>query len=310
MLETFLALFLDVFTDYTLRNVALGSALLGIVGGVIGSFTMLRRQSLLGDALAHAALPGVTLAFIVTGSKAPLWLLLGGGLSGWLAALIMLTALKYTRLSEDAALGTVLASFFGFGVMLLTLIQQQNNANQAGLDKFLFGQAATIVENDVKLMSILAAIALGIVFLLFKEFKMISFDPAYASTLGYPAGRLGTLLTSLAVIAVMVGLQTVGVVLMAAMLIAPAAAARQWTDSLSQMLCLSAVFGAVAGVTGALISAQTANLPTGPMVIVVVSVLLIISLLFAPKRGLLWAKISSIRRNAQLREAVRQGVRP
>lgn len=296
--------------DYTLRHVALGSALLGVTGGVIGAFTMLRRQSLLGDAVAHAALPGVCLAFVLTGSKAPLWLLLGGGLSGWLGALAVLTVLKYTRLREDAALGTMLSALFGFGIALLTFIAGRGDANQAGLDKFLFGQAATIVAGDVAVMGGLAALGLGVVALLYKEFKLLSFDPTYAHTLGLPTGRLGTLLTSLAVIAVMVGLQVVGVVLMAAMLIAPAAAARQWTDRLGRMLALSALFGAAAGVFGALISAGSADLPTGPVIVVVASVVLLLSLLFAPRRGLLWARAASARRHRALRAALARGERP
>lgn len=292
---------LSIFTDYTLRNVALGSALLGITGGVIGAFAVLRRQSLLGDALSHAALPGIGLAFLLSGGKAPLWLLLGGGLTAWLAALAMITVLRFTRLSEDAALGTMLASFFGFGIALLTFIQNGSNANQSGLDKFLFGQAATIVAADVILMALLAALALGTVMLLFKEFKLVSFDPAYAATLGLPAPLVGTLLTSLAVVAVMIGLQSVGVVLMAAMLVAPAVAARQWTDHLGKMLLLSAGFGAVSGVSGAVISAAVTNLPTGPLVIVAVSSIMLLSLLFAPLRGLLWARLSSARRDRDLR---------
>ncbi|SEJ84153.1 manganese/zinc/iron transport system permease protein [Deinococcus reticulitermitis] len=300
----------DFLTDYTLRHVALGSALLGVTGGVIGAFTMLRRQSLLGDAVAHAALPGVCLAFLLTGSKAPLWLLLGGGLSGWLGALAVITVLKYTRLSEDAALGTMLSALFGFGIALLTFIAGSGNANQAGLDKFLFGQAATIVAADVAVMGVLAAAGLGTVALLFKEFKLLSFDSMYAHTLGYPTGRLGALLTSLTVIAVMVGLQIVGVVLMAAMLIAPAAAARQWTDRLGRMLLISAVFGALSGVIGALISASITNLPTGPVIVLVASGLLLLSLLFAPRRGLLWARGAALRRSRALREALGRGVRP
>lgn len=309
-----MSLDINIFSDYTLRNVALGSAVLGITGGVIGSFTMLRRQSLLGDALSHAALPGVALAFLLTGSKAPLWLLLGAGLTGWLAALLMLVAVRYTRLSEDAALGTVLASFFGVGLALLTYIQKVGVAGQAGLDKFLFGQAATIVQSDVVLMSALGALALGTVALLFKEFKLVSFDPDFASTLGLPSGLLGTLMTSLAVVAVMVGLQTVGVVLMASMLIAPPAAARQWTDDLGYMLVLSAVFGAVSGVGGALISASGTNLPTGPFVIVLATALLLLSLAFAPRRGLVWNALRRRRQarafRAQLRAQGAQGVRP
>lgn len=292
---------LGVFTDYTLRNVALGSALLGVTGGVVGAFAVLRRQSLLGDTLAHAALPGLCLAFVLSGGKAPLWLLLGGGLSAWLAALAMLGVLRYTRLSEDAALGTMLASFFGFGIALLSWIQNGDNANQSGLDKFLFGQAATIVAADVALMAALGALALGAVALLFKEFKLVSFDPAYAATLGLPAPLLGALLTSLAVVAVMVGLQSVGVVLMSAMLVAPAVAARQWTDHLGTVLLLSAVFGAASGVCGALASAAVPHLPTGPVVIVAISAITLVSLLFAPRRGLLWARLAAARRGRGLR---------
>ncbi|MCX7600745.1 MAG: metal ABC transporter permease [Meiothermus sp.] len=279
----------QVFTDYTLRNVALGSALLGVVGGVLGAFAMLRRQSLLGDVLAHAALPGICLAFILTGSKQPLLLLLGGGLAGWLASLAVLAVLRHTRLPEDSALGVMLSSFFGFGVALLTFIQHSNNANQAGLDQFIFGQAATIVASDVLAFVGLGGVALFTVGLFYKEFKLLSFDPDYAQSLGLPVRGLGTLLTSLTVLAVMVGLQTVGVVLMAAMLIAPAAAARQWTDRLSALLGLAALFGALAGVSGALLSATRDNLPTGPLVILCISAILLVSLFLAPLRGLVWA---------------------
>ncbi|MDT7920635.1 MAG: iron chelate uptake ABC transporter family permease subunit [Meiothermus sp.] len=279
---------LSIFTDYTLRNVALGSAILGVVGGVLGTFAVLRRQSLMGDVLAHAALPGICLAFILTGSKAPLILLLGGGLAGWLAAWLLLVVLRHSRLPEDSALGVMLSSFFGFGVALLTFIQHGNNANQAGLDRFIFGQAATIVASDVLSFVVLGGIALLSVGLFYKEFKLLSFDPAYAHSLGLPVQGLSTLLTSLTVLAVMVGLQTVGVVLMAAMLIAPAAAARQWTDRLSSMIGLSALFGALAGVSGALISASRENLPTGPLVVLTMSAILLFSLLLAPQRGLVW----------------------
>ena len=280
--------FLQIFTDYTLRNVALGSSLLGIVGGVLGAFAMLRRQSLLGDVLAHAALPGICLAFILTGSKVPLVLLIGGGLAGWVASLLVLAVLRNSRLPEDSALGVMLSSFFGFGIALLTFIQGSDNANQAGLDKFIFGQAATIVASDVLTFVALGGVALLVVLLFYKEFKLLSFDPGYAASLGLPVPRLGVLLTSLTVVAVMVGLQTVGVVLMAAMLIAPAAAARQWTDKLDRMIWLSALFGTLAGVGGAVISASRENLPTGPLVILTISAILVVSLFFAPLRGLFW----------------------
>jgi len=292
---------LDVLTDYTLRNVTLGSALLGVVGGVLGAFAVLRRQSLLGDALAHAALPGICLAFLITGAKAPLPLLIGGGLAGWAAALAVIAILRSTRLSEDAALGVVLSSFFGFGISLLTFIQHGGSANQAGLDKYLFGQAATIVASDVVNFTVIGGTALLVVALLYKEFKLLTFDPDFLASLGYPAARLGTLLTSLTVLAVMIGLQTVGVVLMAAMLIAPAAAARQWTDRLGRMLVLAAVFGGLSGFIGALLSSTRDNLPTGPVVILTISAIMLVSLLFAPLRGLVPAAARDARNRARLR---------
>lgn len=282
------ALLRDVVFDYTLRNVAMGSALLGLVGGVLGTFAVLRRQGLLGDALAHAALPGIALAFMLTGSKTPIVLMLGAGITGWLGTLAILRIVGDTRLSEDAALGIVLTVFFGLGVVFLTYIQHSGNASQAGLDRYLFGQAATLVQEHVVTMAILGAIALSIVALLFKEFKILSFDPEFAASIGYPIGPLNVLLTSLIVVAVVIGLQTVGVVLMAAMLIAPAAAARQWTNRLGAMVLLSASFGALSGVVGAMISVSARRLPTGPMVILVATAIVVTSILLAPERGIVW----------------------
>ncbi len=278
----------ELFTDYTLRNVALGSALLGIVSGVLGCFAVLRRQGLLGDALSHAALPGIAVAYLLTGSKAPLVLLFGAGVAGWVGTLLIGRIVRDTRISEDSALGIVLSTFFGFGILLLTYISKQNDANQAGLDKYLFGQAATLVASNVITMAILGGVALLVVGILYKEFKLLTFDPAFAASLGFNPHRLGILLTTLIVVAVVIGLQTVGVVLMAAMLVGPAVAARQWTHSLRIMIALAAFFGAAAGVSGAIISVSDTNLPTGPMIILSLTTIVITSLLFAPARGIVW----------------------
>ncbi|MDQ3547388.1 MAG: metal ABC transporter permease [Chloroflexota bacterium] len=294
----------DVIFDYTLRNVALGSALLGIVGGVLGTFAVLRRQGLLGDALAHAALPGIALAFMLTGSKTSLVLMIGAAISGWLGMLLIIRIVQDTRLSEDTALGVVLTVFFGFGVVLLTYIQHSNNANQAGLDQYLFGQAATLVWENVVTMAALGSVALLLVALLFKEFKLLSFDPEFGASLGFPMRGLNVLLTSSIVIAVVIGLQTVGVVLMAAMLIAPAAAARQWTNRLGVMLALSGFFGGAAGVAGAMISVTARRVPTGPMIILCVTVIVVVSILFAPERGIVW---DSLRRRSLRRDALARG---
>jgi manganese/zinc/iron transport system permease protein len=278
----------DLFFDYTLRNVALGSALLGIVSGVLGSYAMLRRQGLLGDALAHAALPGICLAFLLTGAKEQIALLIGAGIAGWIGTMLLLLIVRRTVLSEDAALGIVLSTFFGVGITLLTYINQRDDANQAGLDKYLFGQAAALVERDVITFAILGGIALILVLLFYKEFKLLTFDPEFASSLGFGTTKLSILLTSLIVVAVVIGLQTVGVVLMAAMLIGPAAAARQWTNSLATMIVLSAFFGALAGVTGALLSFTQEGFPTGPTIVLALTVIVFGSLAFASARGLVW----------------------
>jgi len=286
----------DLIFDYTLRNVALGSALLGVVSGVLGCFAVLRRQGLLGDALAHAALPGIGLAFLLTGLKAPIVLMTGAALAGWLGALLLLYIVRRTPLGEDAALGIILSVFFGFGIVLLTFIQRTGDANQAGLDKYLFGQAATLVWENVLTMGVLGALALAVVGVLYKEFKLITFDPGFAASLGFGTRWLSVLLTSLIVVAIVIGLQTVGVVLMAAMLVGPAAAARQWTNRLSRMMALAAVFGAAAGVSGALISISESRIPTGPMIILSLTVIVLFSLVFGSARGLAWEWLAQRRR--------------
>ena len=279
---------LELFSDYTLRVVALGAATLGVVAGALGAFAVLRRQSLLGDAISHAALPGIVLAFVLTGSKSPLALLIGAAVAGWLATLAVMAIVRATRVKYDTALGLVLSVFFGVGLVLLTDIQKRPDASQAGLDRFLFGQAAGLLRSDVVTMAALGVPALLALVVLWKEFKLLAFDPAFGATLGFPMRALDIFLTGLLVVAIVVGLQTVGVVLMSAMVVAPAAAARQWTDRLSFMVPLSAGIGAAAGVVGAVISSRAARMPAGPTIVLCVTALVVVSLLLAPKRGLAW----------------------
>lgn len=283
-----LDLFSQLLTDYTLRTVALGAATLGIVGGGLGSYAVLRGQSLLGDAISHAALPGIALAFLITGSKAPLPLMLGAAGTGVLATLLIIGVTNTTRVPYDSALALALSAFFGIGLVLLTYLQQHAGAAQAGLDSFLFGQAAALVEHDVVVMAVLGGIALLALLLFWKEFKLLAFDPAFGRSLGFPIRMLDIVLTTLLVVAIVIGLQTVGVVLMSAVIVAPAAAARQWTDRLGVMVALAAAFGALSGVSGAVVSGATANLPTGPTIVLCMGAIVIVSLLLAPNRGLLW----------------------
>lgn len=276
--------------DYTLVVVALGSALFGLLSGTLGVYEVLRKRSLIGDAISHAALPGICLAFMATGTKLTPLLLLGALLSGWAAALLVLAVSRYTKVKYDSALAITLSVFFGFGLVLLTYIQKTPNANQAGLEKFLFGQAATLLSSDLQLLAAIALIALLLVGVFWQQFKILCFDYEYAASLGLPVRLLDIFLTGLVVTAIVAGLQSVGVVLMSAMLISPAVAARQWTDRLAVMSVVAGGFGAAAGFIGTVISSLAPRLPTGPVIIIVAAVIVILSLLFAPQRGWFWQR--------------------
>lgn len=283
--------FEQLFSDYTLRTITLGTAVLGAICGMLGSFAVLRKQSLLGDAISHAALPGIAIAFLITGAKDSNVLLLGALVSGLIGTFWIRGIITKTHLKTDTALGLILSLFFGFGMLLLTFIQKQPNANQAGLDKYLFGQAATLVVSDVIVMVIVTGISLFIMLLFWKEFKILLFDADYTKTLGFNTRIIDVLITFFIVLAIVIGLQTVGVVLMSAMLLAPAAAARQWTNRLSVMIGLAAIFGAFSGVFGTAISASQDNLSTGPVIVLVAAVFVLVSFIFSPGRGLLFREI-------------------
>ncbi len=279
---------LDLLGDYTIQTVMLGAALLGAVSGVLGSFAVLRRQSLLGDTLSHAALPGICLGFMIAGAREIGSILAGALVTGAAAALFMLLLTRYSRLKTDAALGAALSIFFAIGVVLLTHIQGTGNASQGGLETFLFGQAASLLRSDLWVMGGITAIAFAIVAALWKEFKLVAFDPVFAASIGLPVVVLEVALTVMIALAVVVGLQMVGVVLMAAMIIGPAVAARQWVGRLEGMVLLAALIGMAGGMAGALISAMGRGLATGPLIILSVSAMVIASLLFAPRRGLVF----------------------
>lgn len=291
-----MGIFHDLIFDYTLRTIALGSAILGLVSGALGTFAVLRKQSLVGDAISHAALPGICLAYLFTGSKSPLALFIGAALAGWLGAVLVMKITGSVRVKYDAALGMELSVFFGLGLMLLTWMRRHPDASQAGLDRYLFGQAAGLLAGDVLMMSLIGAASLFVVFLFWKEFKMMSFDLAFAASAGFPVKHLDVLLATLIIIAVVIGLQTVGVVLMSAMIIAPAAAARQWTNRMCVMVFLAGGFGAASGFLGALISNSAARVPTGPAIILCASAFVFFSLMIAPGRGILWVRLADWRR--------------
>lgn len=284
-------LFIELFTDTTLRTITLGTVVLGATSGMLGSFAVLRKESLLGDAISHAALPGIVLAFMFTGSKESYVLLIGALIVGLIGTIWIRGIVNKTHLKTDAALGLILSIFFGFGMLLLTYVQKLPNANQAGLDKYLFGQAATLVDKDVYILIGVTVVALIVLLLFWKEFKIMLFDTDYAKTLGFNVKLIDILITFFIVLTIVLGLQTVGVVLMSALLLAPAAAARQWTNSLGKMVVIAAFIGALSGLIGTGISASESNLSTGPVIVIVASALVLFSFIFSPIRGILFQQI-------------------
>lgn len=287
--------------DYTLRTVVAGAILLGVTSGALGSFAVLRKQSLLGDTLSHAALPGIALGFLIAGGRSLGAVLAGALATGILAALTMLLLVRRSRLKTDASLGVALSVFFAAGVVLLSFVQGRAGAGQAGLETFLFGQAAAILRSDLWIMGAVTVVSVTLVVATWKELKAATFDPVFAASLGLPIVVLDAVMTAMIALAVVLGLQMVGVVLMSAMIVAPAVAARQWTERLGTMVILASTFGAVGGVVGALISATGRGLATGPLIVLSLSTITAISLAFAPNRGLVAAAIRRVRSGRALR---------
>ncbi|RID82766.1 metal ABC transporter permease [Peribacillus asahii] len=301
---------LEILRDPNTQWILLGTLLLGLSSGVIGSFAYLRKQSLLGDTLAHAALPGICIVFMLTGVKSISFFLFGAAIAGMIAVFVINVVTKYSRIKQDTALGLVLSAFFGLGIVLLTQIQQSSYGNQSGLDKFLFGQTASMVMSDVYVMMAVSLILILACTLFFKEFKLLSFDPGFAKGIGLPVLLLDYIIMLLIVGAVVIGIQAVGVVLMAALLITPAVSARYWTERLSVMVVLSGIFGMLSGVVGTLLSAAVNNLPTGPLIVLSATVWFMFSLLFAPNRGVvakLWRRVEAKRKYELIKKLEKQG---
>ena len=275
-----------LLNDYTFHVVALGSALIGALSGFVGSFAVLRRQSLLGDVISHAALPGIVGVYLITGTKDTALLLLGALASGLLTTLFIVVVSRYSRIKFDSALALGMSVFFGIGLVLLTYAQKVPNSNQAGLQRFIFGQASVLLERDLILTASVGVVLLLLGITFWKEFKLLCFDPDFAVSIGQPVKTLNILLSFMIVSAIIVGLQTVGVILMSAMIVAPAAAARQWTDRLGVMVSLAALFGASAGVIGTAASSAIPKLPTGPAIVVTASLIVLFSLLCRRVRAL------------------------
>ncbi len=288
----------------------LGVLLLGFICGIVGCFAVLNKQGLLGDGISHASLPGIALMFILLESKNTPMLLLGAAGAALLAMLTILNITKYTRIKFDSALAIVLSVFYGLGIVLKSSIQGSGNANQAGLDGYILGQVNFILTEDIMLMAFCAVLVLVIVLIYWKQLSLFTFDADYARALGYSSKCFHIVLSLLITLAVIIGLKTVGVILMCAMLISPAVAARQWTNKLPMVLALSAVFGMLAGFTGTYAGSSFEKIPTGPMIVVSISVIVLLSLLFAPQRGIISKLIRNQKNKIEFNNRNKDDVHP
>jgi manganese/zinc/iron transport system permease protein len=281
--------FIDFFTfSYpNIKYVVLGTILLSVTSAVVGCFTFLRKKALVGDVISHSVLPGICLSFIISGTKDPFLLIIGAFVTGWISMTLMDYLINNSKIKEDTATGLILSVFFGIGILLLTFIQHSGNAAQTGLDSFLFGKAAALIGKDLIAFSLVGLIVLIIIVLFYKEFKLVAFNKDFALTIGINVKMTEILLSTITVLAVVTGIQAVGVVLMAAMLITPAAAARFWTNRLGIMILISSAFAVFSGITGAFISFVQPSMPTGPWMVMVLSILAIVSFFVAPRKGII-----------------------
>jgi manganese/zinc/iron transport system permease protein len=291
---------MEILSQLTSANaitVMIGLSLLGLACGTVGTFAVLRRQALVSDALAHAALPGVCIAYLIGGSRNFTLLLLGAVTAGLLGVWLISFIHHHSRIKEDAAIGIVLSGAFGLGITLSRLIQNDPSRSQAGLEDFIFGKAANLLWSDTITIGLAMLVTLLTVTMLFKELALVCFDREFASLQRFPVRLLDMLLMALICLCTAAGLPAVGAVLVSALLIFPASTARLWTDRIATMVLLAGGFGLLSALSGAVISIAApmpsygalSGLPTGPVVTLCCTALFVTSALIAPairrKRG-------------------------
>lgn len=272
------------FKDPSLQIVLLGVIILGIGCGLLGSFLIVRQKALFSDALSHAVLPGIVIAFLWNMEKNPWILLLGAMLSGLVGVFVIILLKKTTVLKEDSILGLVLTGFYAVGICLLTMLQNIPIGHQAGLDKYLFGQAAALSWEDIKLMSIVTCLSILTIWLFYKELLVNSFDPEFAYSTGLKKYFLDELLFMLVTLTIVISIKAVGVILVSAMLIIPASTAILLTNRLHKVIFISIAFGLISAFVGTFISFIMHNLPTGPFMVITGAFLFIIIFIFSSKK--------------------------
>jgi len=296
---------------YNSALVAIGAGLLGFAAGACGTFMFLRKRALVSDALAHATLPGIGLAFIVMvafggDGRNLVGLLAGSAITAGLGVLVVDWLVSRTRLAEDAAIGAVLSVFFGLGVVLLTVVQTMSAGRQAGLESFLLGSTAGMLFQDAVLIALGGALAVAFTWALRRPMTLVAFDADYAAASGYNVRFIDIAIMGLVLAITVIGLKLVGLILIVALLIIPPVTARFWTERATNMVWIAGAAGALSGYSGAAISASAPALPTGPIIVLICSGLMLLSLLFAPRRGVLAAALQFYR--FQRRAHLRQGL--
>jgi len=271
-------LFLTLYTSFL--PLIIGIVTLGFTCGILGTILFLRKESMVGDAVSHALFPGITTTFLLTHSRSPLLLFLGGMISGGIALFLMILITEKTKIKKETILGILLSVFFGFGFIIHSIIQKQQIEYQAIINKFLFGNTATLLFNEVIFIVIASVILLSLFLLNWRTITILLFDRIYAHSCGYKLTLCDIFLFSLLVPIITLGLHIMGVILTGTLLIAPAAIARQWTQSMRSFVLIAGITGAFSAFCGTIISASFENMPTGPVIVVVMSIFLLFSLIY------------------------------
>ncbi|MGO1407985.1 MAG: metal ABC transporter permease [Brachybacterium sp.] len=300
--------------NHTYRMVFFGTATIGLVAGALGAFAYLRKQSLISDVISHAALPGTLLSFLTavlvlgTDGRNMIALIIGAVVIGTLAVLFANGITRVSKIRIDTAMAVSLTVFFGAGMLLMRIIANGAFPGKGGIQDYLFGNASVITIADLTTSITVGALALALMLVFWKEFALRTFDPDHSTVLGFRARTIDTLMFTTIVIATVIGVKAVGLVLMVAFVVTPPAAARQWTHTLPRMVALSGVFGAVGSGLGAYLSIVLGKVPTGPLIVLTLFAIFLVSLLFSPRRSLIARAISRTRaRTALKRELLAEG---
>ncbi len=278
--------------DATTRTVMLGVGSLGLACGVVGCLTVLRRRALMADAVAHAALPGVCVSYLLLGERELGALLLGAVIFGLIASGLIAAMRGRTRVKDDAIIAVVIGVSFAIGIVLLKSIQSTPGGNKSGLDGFIFGKAASMARAEAMTVAAVSAALLALVVVAFKVIRLVTFDPAFAKSLGLRVRLIDLLIISMVCVCTVVGLPAVGALMIVALMIIPAVTARSWTDRLSTMLMIAGAVGGLGAVGGTALSASVrtpdgSSLPVGPTIVLTIAAVCIVSLIVSPRRGVL-----------------------